>query len=216
MDAAVWQTIQSDIKHYNARCVAVSKKQPLEKIQTFYALGQRDFGENYAQEGIEKIQALNDLDITWHFLGAIQSNKTKQIATYFNWVQGVDRIEIAERLNRHCSELKKHLNICVSVNIDQEPQKSGVGADELPEFLSACRAYEHLRLRGMMVLPKPRDSEADQRKIFTQVKKLYDDLIDQGFELDTLSMGMSNDYRVALECGSNMVRIGTALFGERL
>lgn len=210
-----WSEIQSSIVPHHALCVAVSKRQPCKKIRSCYLLGQRDFGENYVQEGIAKIETLSDLDITWHFLGAIQSNKIKQIARHFDWVQSVDRLAVAEKLNYQAGVLNKRLNICVAVNIDQEPQKSGINARELPDFLAACRDYQCLNVRGIMVLPRPRDDEAQQRDVFSDIKQLYDDLIKQGFALDTLSMGMSNDYKVALACGSTMVRIGTRLFGAR-
>lgn len=210
-----WSEIQSSIALHHALCVAVSKRQPCEKIRSCYLLGQRDFGENYVQEGVAKIKTLSDLDITWHFLGVIQSNKIKQIVRHFDWVQSVDRLAVAEKLNHQADVLNKQLNICIAVNIDQEPQKSGIDARELPDFLTACRAYKFLSVRGIMVLPRPRDNEAQQHDIFSETKQLYDDLIKRGFALDTLSMGMSNDYKVALACGSNMVRIGTRLFGAR-
>lgn len=215
MLAQSWREVQASIVACQAVCVAVSKRQSLDKIQACYALGQRDFGENYVQEGVAKIGALSDLDITWHFLGAIQSNKTKLLATHFDWVQSLDRLDIAAKLNRHCEALNKYLNICVAINVDKESQKSGIDVSELPNFLLACREYKFLNVRGIMVLPKPRYNEIEQRDVFNMVKALYDQLNQQGFTLDTLSMGMSNDYKVALTCGSNMVRVGAKLFGVR-
>jgi pyridoxal phosphate enzyme (YggS family) len=196
--------------------VAVSKRQSTDAIQTLYNYGQHDFAENYLQEGVAKIQALSALpDITWHFIGQIQSNKTRRIAQYFNWVQSVDRLSIAQRLNQHCLELNKTLNICIAVNMDQEPQKSGVLPDEVAALLAAVSALPALHCRGLMVIPRARQTANEQRAIFMKVRALYDALKQQGFLLDTLSMGMSQDYQVAIEAGSTMVRLGTKLFGLR-
>lgn len=198
-----------------AELVAVSKRQPLEKMQALYALGQRVFAENYVQEGVDKINALSWPDVQWHFIGQIQSNKTKLIATQFDWVQSLDRLKIAERLNEHCQQLTKTLQVCVAVNIDDEPQKGGVLPDAVYEFVKQLRRFGHLQLRGIMVLPKARHDYESQKQVFDKTKQLFDELNQQGCDLDTLSMGMSGDFEAAVAAGSTMVRIGTLLFGSR-
>ena len=198
-----------------AALVAVSKRQTAGDIHALYNLGQRDFAESYVQEASEKQAQLTSLDITWHFIGQIQSNKTRQIAEYFSWVQSLDRLEIAHRLQRHCDELNRELNVCIAVNIDREPQKGGIRVDEAGEFLTALRACDRLHCRGLMVIPKPRRQYNEQFAVFQQIKAAFDQLKMQGFNLDTLSMGMSQDYSAAIEAGSTMVRIGTGLFGAR-
>lgn len=195
--------------------LAVSKHQPLEKIKTVYHLGQRAFAENYLQEGVAKIQALQLDGMQWHFIGKIQSNKTKSLATHFDWVQSVDRFSIAERLHRHCNELNKTLQVCISVNVDKEPQKGGVVMSEVLFLARQIQKLTCLRLRGLMAIPKPQIGYQEQLHTFKKVKQLFDELNKQGFALDTLSMGMSADYKAAIAAGSTMVRIGTSLFGER-
>lgn len=213
--------LESDFKSFihqvcDANLVAVSKKQSPAAIKNLYSFGQRHFAENYVQEGISKVLLLNEYpDITWHFIGQIQSNKTKLIAQHFHWVQSVDRLSIAQRLQQHCAELDKKLNICISVNIDNEAQKSGVLVNDIGELLTNVANLSHLYCRGLMVIPKARKSPDEQYKVFAKVKELFDSLNQKGFELDTLSMGMSQDYKEAIKAGSTMVRIGTKLFGLR-
>lgn len=206
----------------NQNCVtllAVSKTKPASAIEQAYNAGQRDFGENYLQEAIEKTTALSHLpDIQWHFIGPIQSNKTKQIAQHFNWVHSVDRIKIAQRLNLHLNELAKHhmgqdtsLNICLQVNISEEPSKSGIMADDLFSLAEVVDKCDKLNLRGLMAIPEKKAGEASYQKMQHLFKKLQA----QYPTVDTLSMGMSNDLDIAIANGSTLVRIGTAIFGER-
>lgn len=195
--------------------VAVSKRQPVSKIADLYDLGQRDFAENFVQEAQEKIAQLQQLDITWHFIGRIQSNKTKPIAELFDWVQSVDSLKVATRLNRHAEELGRQLQICICVNLDSEAQKSGVAAKDLIELAAAIRPLSHLNLRGIMLIPQPQQEYAAQLAAFKRAKHLFDQLQAAVPQVDTLSMGMSGDYQAAIDAGSTMIRIGTALFGER-
>ena len=193
-----------------AQLVAVSKARGAREIRAAYAGGQRDFGENYLQEAVPKLTALAGLDIVWHFIGAIQSNKTRDIARYFQWVHTVDRARIANRLN---AAAERPLDICIQVNIDAEPQKAGVSPDELPDLVAQVRTLPQLRLRGLMAIPRP---DGDCRSSFRRLKCLFDDLADDaGNHWDSLSMGMSDDFQAAVEEGATLVRIGTAVFGPR-
>lgn len=206
----------------NQNCVtllAVSKTKPASAIEQAYQVGQRDFGENYLQEAIEKITTLSHLpDIQWHFIGPIQSNKTKQIAQYFNWVHSVDRIKIAQRLNSHLNEkTQSHigqdtsLNICLQVNISEESSKSGIMVNDLFSLAEVVDKCDKLTLRGLMAIPEKNAGAASYLKMQHLFKKLQA----QYPTVDTLSMGMSNDLDIAIANGSTMVRIGTAIFGER-
>jgi pyridoxal phosphate enzyme (YggS family) len=199
----------------SVRLLAVSKKQPISKISAAAAAGQRDFGENFVQEGLDKIQALAHLRLTWHFIGHLQSNKTRDVAEYFDWVHTIEKLKTARRLSQQRPESHPPLNICLQVNIDEEASKSGVSADGLPALAAACAGLPNLRLRGLMCLPAIREGFEAQREPFARLRQLQQSLIDDGLELDTLSMGMSNDFRAAVFEGATIVRIGTALFGER-
>lgn len=192
--------------------LAVSKTKPVSALREAYASGQRDFGENYLQEALDKQAELGDLDITWHFIGPIQSNKTKAIAAHFDWVHSVDRLKIAERLSAQRPEGLPPLNICLQVNISGEATKSGCLPEELPGLASAIQALPGLRLRGLMAIPEPQDDPARQREPFAQLRELQASL---NLPLDTLSMGMSHDLEAAIAEGATWVRIGTALFGAR-
>lgn len=192
--------------------LAVSKTKPVSALREAYASGQRDFGENYLQEALDKQSELGDLDITWHFIGPIQSNKTKAIAAHFDWVHSVDRLKIAERLSAQRPEGLPPLNICLQVNISGEATKSGCLPEELPGLASAIQALPGLRLRGLMAIPEPQDDPARQREPFAQLRELQ---ASQNLPLDTLSMGMSHDLEAAIAEGATWVRIGTALFGAR-
>jgi len=195
--------------------VAVSKKHPVTAIQAAYSAGQRDFGENFVQEAAPKIESLALPDLRWHFIGHIQANKTKDIARLFDWVHTVDRLKIANRLNEQRPHYAAPLNICIQVNLAEEPQKSGVAADEVGELVGAVRNLSRLRLRGLMTMP-PVDATADTiEAVFLELAGIKRSLVAQGFELDTLSMGMSADLEMAVTCGSTMIRIGTAIFGPR-
>lgn len=193
--------------------LAVSKTHPSEALREMYATGQRAFGENYLQEALEKIEALSDLDIEWHFIGHVQRNKTKHLAEKFAWVHGVDRLIIAERLSNQRQATQPPLNICLQVNIDVQDTKDGCQLEEVALLVSQISQLPHLRLRGIMVIPAPNNTSAlmDARKLFDQVKVQHAHPQDW----DTLSMGMSADLDAAIAAGSTMVRIGTALFGAR-
>lgn len=197
--------------HASTRLLAVSKTKPASDIRTLFGLGQRAFGENYLQECLAKQQELTDLDIEWHYIGHIQRNKTRDIATHFDWVQTVERAIIAERLNDQRGELPP-LNILIQINIDDEASKSGCQVDELDELVAKILTLPKLSLRGLMIIPSKEGTDA-----FVRTKVLFDDLKSR-FDLpyfDTLSMGMSGDMSEAIAHGSTMVRVGTAIFGER-
>ena len=199
----------------SVRLLAVSKRQPLEKVVELAAAGQRDFGENQVQEALDKMPDLAPFPITWHFIGTPQSNKTKAIATHFDWVHAVDRIKIARRLSDQRPEELGDLNICLQVNIDDEASKSGVRPDELKALATACAELPRLRLRGLMCLPAIREKTDEQRKPFAELRQLRDELAKSGIDMDTLSMGMSGDFKAAIIEGATIVRVGTALFGPR-
>ncbi len=199
----------------DVRLLAVSKKQPLEKIREAAAAGQRAFGENFVQEGVEKIEALSDLDLTWHFIGHLQSNKTRVVAENFDWVHTIDKLKTARRLSDQRPPGLPPLNICIQVNVDDESSKSGVAPGALPALAAACARLPNLRLRGLMCLPAVRSEFEDQRVPFAALRRLAEELRRDGIETDTLSMGMTADYRAAVLEGATIVRIGTALFGER-
>jgi pyridoxal phosphate enzyme (YggS family) len=195
--------------------VAISKGQPASAIRELAALGQRDFGENYLQEALPKMQSLADLPLTWHFTGQIQSNKTRPIAEHFAWVHTLDRERIATRLNEQRSAHVSPINVCLQVRLADEEGKGGVTPDELTALATHVRALPRLRLRGLMALPPPCESFDEQKAFFDQLARLRQELNGLGFQLDTLSMGMSGDLEAAVAAGATLVRIGTALFGER-
>jgi pyridoxal phosphate enzyme (YggS family) len=199
----------------SVRLLAVSKKQALAAIREAAAAGQRDFGENFVQEGVEKIEALADKGLTWHFIGHLQSNKTRIVAEYFDWVHTIDKLKTARRLSDQRPEDRPPLNVCIQVNVDDEASKSGVSPRAVPELATACIELPNVRLRGLMCLPAMRATFAEQRLPFAALRALAQDLEQQGIETDTLSMGMTADYRAAIFEGATIVRIGTALFGER-
>jgi len=192
--------------------LAVSKTKPAAAIREAYAAGLRDFGENYLQEALEKQAELSDLPLIWHFIGPIQSNKTRPIAEHFDWVHSVDRLKIAQRLSEQRPAHLPPLNICLQVNVSAEDSKSGCSPEALPELAKAIAALPNLRLRGLMAIPEPTDDVAAQHAAFAQLRQLRDDL---ALNLDTLSMGMSHDLEAAIAEGATWVRIGTALFGAR-
>jgi len=193
----------------------VSKTKPVSDIVQAYEAGQRLFGENYVQEGVEKIQMLQSLaDIEWYFIGPIQSNKTRLVAENFDWVQAVDRLKIAKRLNDQTIP-HKTLNVCIQVNIDDDKNKAGIGVNELHDFAKAINELPNLRLRGLMTIPKANQSQAEQTVSFNHMAALFDNLKKQYPSVDTLSMGMSGDIQNAINNGSTMVRVGSAIFGLR-
>ncbi len=192
--------------------LAVSKTKPAAAIREAFAAGVQDFGENYLQEALEKQAELSDLALTWHFIGPIQSNKTKSIAEHFAWVHSVDRLKIAKRLSDQRPAHLPALNICLQVNVSGEASKSGCHPDELPELAQAVTQLPNLRLRGLMTIPEPTDDPSEQRAAFARLRELQQSL---NLGLDTLSMGMSHDLEAAIAEGATWVRIGTALFGAR-
>ncbi|MCC7198235.1 MAG: YggS family pyridoxal phosphate-dependent enzyme [Gammaproteobacteria bacterium] len=195
--------------------IAVSKTHPAEAIRAAAAAGARDFGENYVQEAADKVDALRDLGATWHFIGALQSNKTRPVAERFDWVHTVDRLKIAERLSAQRPRFATALNLCLQVHLGDEPSKAGATPDELPALAAAVEALPRVRLRGLMCIP-PEETDPDrQRHWFRQLRDLRDQLVARGHELDTLSMGMSGDFEAAIAEGATHVRIGTAIFGPR-
>ncbi|RFA31199.1 YggS family pyridoxal phosphate enzyme [Alkalilimnicola ehrlichii] len=199
----------------SVRLLAVSKTQPASAIRSAYANGQRAFGENYLQEALEKIEQLSDLNLEWHFIGPIQSNKTKAIAQHFDWVHSVDRERIVSRLGEQRPAELPPLNICLQVNIDAEASKAGVAPSQLPALAAAVAKQTNLKLRGLMAIPAPKSDFNAQRESFRRLAQLAESLKDEGHLVDTLSMGMSDDLEAAIDAGSTLVRIGSALFGPR-
>jgi pyridoxal phosphate enzyme (YggS family) len=195
--------------------LAVGKRHPAEKIATLNSLGLESFGENQLQEALEKQRELVGLDLQWHFIGTLQSNKTRAIAENFQWAQSVDRQKILTRLSAQRPSSLGPLNICLQVNIDQEPQKAGANPEEILNLAAICRGLENLKLRGLMAIPRLTNIVDEQHQSFRKVKVLFDTLRDEGHDIDTLSMGMSSDLEIAIHEGSTMVRIGTDLFGKR-
>lgn len=199
----------------SVQLLAVTKQQSIENIQHAISAGQNIFGENYLQEALPKIKALADQNITWHFIGAIQTNKTRDIAKYFSWVHSIDRLSIAQRLNEQRPAELAPLNICLEVNIDNEPNKAGIMLEELPELAAKIKLLPQLRLRGLMAIPTTRENFIEQREPFKKLRLALEQLQTLGYQLDTLSMGMSHDFVAAIAEGATIVRIGTAIFGER-
>jgi len=203
----VIQRIQKVDHPQKVKLIAVSKKKSIALIKEAINSGQKDFGENYLQEAVEKIKAINDPSLTWHFIGPIQSNKTASIAKYFQWVHSVDRKKVLTRLNEQSKENQKILNVLIQVNIDDEDTKSGVMLEEIDDLVNYANELSNISLKGFMCIPKPGNSEVSFKKM-----KI---LLNSYPYLETLSMGMSNDLEIAIRNGSTMVRIGTDIFGAR-
>lgn len=202
----------------SVQLLAVSKTKPAEMVASAYACGQRDFGENYLQDALEKIQTLAHLDdINWHFIGPVQSNKTRPIAEHFAWLHSLDRDKVAHRLNDQRPSALPPLNVCLQVNISGEASKSGVSLTELPALAEAVSQYPNLRLRGLMAIPEACDNASQQHAAFKALADAFSQLQTQlpDTPLDTLSMGMTADLEAAIAEGSTWVRIGTAIFGAR-
>ena len=196
--------------------LAVSKRQPIAKIREAAAAGLRDFGENYLQEAVEKQRQLEDLPkLIWHFIGPIQSNKTRGISENFDWVHSVDRIKIARRLSEQRPPHLKPLNICIQINLSDEDTKSGTTTIQAADLCALTDSLKNIRLRGLMAIPAPTDNTYVQRENFMALSRLFNRLKSKHPSMDTLSMGMSNDYGPAILKGSTMIRLGTALFGQR-
>jgi PLP dependent protein len=205
-------TLAANRAENSVQLLAVSKTKPAQALREAYAAGLRDFGENYLQEALGKQLELADLPLIWHFIGPIQSNKTRAIAEHFDWVHSVDRLKIAQRLSEQRPADLPPLNICIQVNVSGEASKSGCTPDDLPALANAISALPRLRLRGLMAIPEPTEDRAAQDAAFAAVQRLQASL---NLPLDTLSMGMSHDLESAIAQGATWVRIGTALFGAR-
>ena len=216
--------VRQQIAHYCERyqrlmtevgLLAVSKGQPAHKIVAAYHAGQHAFGENYLQEALAKIAALQDLPLEWHYLGAIQTNKTKKIAASFAWVHTVDKLSSAARLHRQRPPHLPPLNICLQVNISADPAKAGCPASDVGALAQQCQAFDRLRLRGLMTVPSAQESLLAQRHELRKMQDLWQKLREEQPGFDTLSMGMSADLEAAIAEGSTMLRIGTKIFGAR-
>ena len=202
----------------SVRVLAVSKTRSSAEIRLAYDSGIENFGENYVQEAVQKIHELRDLPLTWHYIGGIQSNKTKDLARYFQWVHSIDRANIASRLNAARAEFRPNnpLNVCLQLNLDEEVQKSGVSARDVEELLRHTKQLTHLRVRGFITIPKPNADSSFVQEGFRQAAeqfRKYRDIGDDNW--DTLSMGMSNDFAIAVAEGATLLRLGTVLFGPR-
>jgi hypothetical protein len=200
----------------SVRLLAVSKTFPASQVAEAFAAGQTAFGENYIQEAVEKITALAHLSLEWHCIGPIQSNKTRLVAEHFDWVHSVDRLKIAQRLSEQRPGNLAPLNVCLQINIDGGPTKSGVAPQEALALAQAVAQLPRLRLRGIMTIPEPSEDFASASKAHREARALFDALCQSGLALDTLSMGMSADLEAAISEGSTMVRVGSAIFGGRV
>ena len=217
---SIQQQIVQAAQRYGRRAdsislLAVSKTQLADRIVEAFNAGQRDFGESYMQEAIDKIHTLETYPICWHFIGPIQSNKTKWIAELFQWVHSIDRLKIAERLQAQRSPFLPPLNVCIQVNIDDEETKSGVSTTGVIPLAQNIVGMPNLKLRGLMAIPAPKNTFEEQRESFQKVRALFEQLNCQGFHLDTLSMGMSDDFEAAIAEGATIIRLGSAIFGKR-
>lgn len=199
----------------SVRLVAVSKTHPVDRVRVAIQSGQTDFGENYTQEALEKIAALGHSGLVWHFIGPVQSNKTRLLSENVDWVHTIDSLRIAKRLSDARPASVAALNVCIQVNISGEASKSGIPPEQLPELASSIAALPRLQLRGLMVIPAPETDFARQRQAFARTRQLLEQLNRAGLALDTLSMGMSDDLEAAIAEGATLVRIGTAIFGAR-
>ena len=195
--------------------MAVSKMQNTTKIREAFNSGQKDFGENYLQESLGKISELSDLDITWHYIGKIQSNKSKLIAENYDWVHSIDKISTLKKISAHRKNSKDNINVCIQINIDNEEAKSGINLNDVEKFIKEAIDIDGVNVRGLMAVPMYQKEYDSQYKTFMRIKNLFDSLVNKGYKLDTLSIGMSSDYSAAIAAGSTIVRIGTSIFGER-
>jgi len=212
--AALRTRIETAAGRRNVTLVAACKSQPAEAIRELAAAGQRQFGENYAQEALAKQRELSDLGLEWHMIGPLQSNKCELVARHFDWLQTLDRAKLIEPLARHRDAGAAPLNVLVQVNIDDEGSKSGCMPDAIPQLAELVGRQSALRLRGLMAIPAPLDP-ARRRKAFRRMRALFDTLASTHAGVDTLSMGMSDDFELAIDEGATMVRVGSALFGAR-
>lgn len=199
----------------SVRLLAVAKTWPAECVREAFASGQTAFGENYVQEALVKIRTLSDLPLEWHFIGPLQSNKTRPVAEHFAWVHSIDRLKVAQRLAAQRPSHLPPLQVCIEVNVSAEASKSGCMPEALPALARAVAALPGLRLRGLMTIPAPSDDPVLARQPFAHLRALIEQLKREGMPLDTLSMGMSDDLEAAIMEGATLVRIGTAIFGQR-
>lgn len=197
------------------RLLAISKGHSAEAVRKLAGLGQREFGENYLQEALPKMAELQDLPLIWHYTGQIQANKTRTIVERFEWVHAVDRERIARRLNEQRPATAAPINVCIQVRLEDEPGKGGAKPEEVPQLAGLIRDFPRLKLRGLMCIPPPRTTFEAQKAQFDRMSDCLRDLNSRGFALDTLSMGMSDDLEAAVAAGATLLRIGTAVFGER-
>lgn len=210
------ESLSAEFQRENVRLLAVSKTKPVSAIEEAIQAGQKAFGENYVQEGMEKIAYFNQqADLEWHFIGPLQSNKTKLVAAHFDWIQTVDRLKIAQRLSEQRPAGKAPLNVLIQINISDEASKSGIAPEEMLPLAKEIALLPNLKLRGLMAIPKPEHEPAQQKIALSKMQQLFNRLQTEFEGIDTLSMGMSDDMAAAIECGSTMVRIGTAVFGAR-
>lgn len=210
------ESLSAQFQRENVRLLAVSKTKPVSAIEEAIQAGQKAFGENYVQEGVEKIAYFNQqADLEWHFIGPLQSNKTKLVAAHFDWIQTVDRLKIAQRLSEQRPAGKAPLNVLIQINISDEASKSGIAPEEMLPLAKEIALLPNLKLRGLMAIPKPEHEPAQQKIALSKMQQLFNRLQTEFEGIDTLSMGMSDDMAAAIECGSTMVRIGTAVFGVR-
>ncbi len=199
----------------SVQLLAVSKTRPISDINAAIAAEQRQFGENYLQEALEKVRHIHENGVEWHFIGAIQSNKTRPIAEHFHWVHTIDRLKIAQRLSEQRDPTLPPLNVCIQVNTSGETQKAGIAPETALELAQQIQPLPNLTLRGLMTIPAPSTDFEQQRQPFRLLRQIKNDIEQHGIALDTLSMGMSNDMEAAIAEGATLVRIGTAIFGER-
>ena len=210
------ESLSAQFQRENVRLLAVSKTKPVSAIEEAIQAGQKAFGENYVQEGVEKIAYFNlQADLEWHFIGPLQSNKTKLVAAHFDWIQTVDRLKIAQRLSEQRPADKAPLNVLIQINISDEASKSGIAPEDMLPLAREIALLPNLKLRGLMAIPKPEHEPAQQKIALSKMQQLFNRLQTEFEGIDTLSMGMSDDMAAAIECGSTMVRIGTAVFGAR-
>ena len=210
------ESLSAQFQRENVRLLAVSKTKPVSAIEEAIQAGQKAFGENYVQEGVEKIAYFNQqADLEWHFIGPLQSNKTKLVAAHFDWIQTVDRLKIAQRLSEQRPAGKAPLNVLIQINISDEASKSGIAPEEMLPLAKEIALLPNLKLSGLMAIPKPEHEPAQQKIALGKMQQLFNRLQTEFEGIDTLSMGMSDDMAAAIECGSTMVRIGTAVFGAR-
>ena len=210
------ESLSAQFQRENVRLLAVSKTKPVSAIEEAIQAGQKAFGENYVQEGVEKIAYFNQqTDLEWHFIGPLQSNKTKLVATHFDWIQTVDRLKIAQRLSEQRPADKAPLNVLIQINISDEASKSGIAPEEMLPLAKEIALLPNLKLRGLMAIPKPEHEPVQQKIALSKMQQLFNRLQTEFEGIDMLSMGMSDDMAAAIECGSTMVRIGTAVFGVR-